>query len=255
MTKPWPPSIARALLIGAVAIVSTSEAMAQSAVPLRALKAFWGAPAHCVATLEALNGRLGQPAPDDLLNAGLQLDAGECVLRDPYQASQFYAQAARHGNAAAARRVAAQFGTGRGVPQSYANAGAWLAGKGATDESIEPWDYSVGLAYTLIASTLEQMHFPQEGWPVDAELKLALDADSRQAGKLWWRFVDDTAAPASALRGPLGAAFDVAAAAARVRMAPANPRYVVAARVTLPIVVRRSADARFIVTEQDLLLH
>jgi hypothetical protein len=246
--------IARALLIGAVALVSASEAAAQAAVPLRALKAFWGAPAHCVATLEALNGRLGQPAPDDLLNAGLQLDAGECVLRDEYQASQFYAQAARHGNAAAARRVAALFGTGRGVPQSYANAGAWLAGKGATDESIEPWDYSVGLAYTLIASTLEQMRFPLEGWPADVELRLALDADSRQAGKLWWRFVDEAAAP-TALRGPLGAAFDAAAAAARERMAPANPRYVVAARVTLPIVVRRSAETRFVVTEQDLLLH
>jgi hypothetical protein len=244
---------ARVLLVGVAAAAWMSEVTAQVAAPARLLQTVWGAPAHCPATLDALNRALAQPAADDLLAIGRQFDSGECVSRDEAQASQFYAQAARRGNSSAARRLAALFGAGRGVPQSYANAGAWLSGKGDTDEGIEPWDYSVGLAFTHIAAVLERLRFPQAGWPAGLELRLALDADSRQPGRVRWRFTGDVSAQAEALRGPLGEAVD-AAAAALTQLAPADPKYLVSARVTLPITVRRTGDATYVVTEQDLLV-
>lgn len=247
-----------ALLAGILAMAWVSEAAAQAAqaaVPARWLTPVWGAPAHCAATLDALDRHLAQPGVDDLIGVARQFETGVCIERDETRASQFYAQAARRGSASAARGLAALFGAGRGVPQSYANAGAWLAGKGDTDERIEPWDYSAGMAFTFIASVLDHLHFPQASWPPDLEVNFALDADAQQAGRLWWRYSDEANAQTGALRRPLGDAIEAAAAIAAARMVPPNPEYVVPVRVTLPISVRRTSDGGFVVTEHDLILH
>jgi hypothetical protein len=247
--------IGRALLSALALAAPGSEPAAQPAAAApRLLEAVWGAPAHCPATVSALNARLSDPRGDDLLAIGRQFDAGECVLRDEARASQFYSEAARRGSAEASRRLAALFGTGRGVPQSYANAGAWLAGKGGTDEAIEPWDYSVGVAFTLISATLDQLRFPTNAWPTGLEVKLALDADARQSGKLWWHFVGGEPSTVEALRAPLGDAMQLASTQAFARMAPVVPKYLVPARVTLPISVQRGGDDRFIVAAHDPLL-
>lgn len=221
---------------------------------MRFLEPVWGSPAHCHAMLDQLNQSLAKPRAEDLVAAGRQLETGECVVRNEMQASQFYAQAARRGNPEGARRMAVLFGWGRGVPQSYANAGAWLAGKGDTEETIEPWDYSVGYAYTLIATALDRLRYPQDAWPAGLEMKLAVEVAAQQPGKLRWRFIGDASAQAEALRSPLAAAFDAAAVQAIAQLAPPNSKYLVAARVTLPIAVRRSGEDRFVVTEQDPLL-
>ena len=234
--------------------VSAAEPRAQVAAPMRFLEPVWGAPPHCAAMLEQVNRGANQARPEDLLAVGQILESGECVLRNEARASQFYGQAARRGNAAAARRLALLFGAGRGVPQSYANAGAWLAGKGDTDERIEPWDYSIGVAYTLIAASLEQLRYPQTAWPAGLALSLAIEADTQRPGKLGWRFTGERMAQAEALAHPLGEAIDAAVAQALLRMAPADSRYRAAARVTLPITVRHESGARFVVTEQDVLL-
>ncbi|MDE2628011.1 MAG: hypothetical protein KGL99_12735 [Burkholderiales bacterium] len=244
-----------ALPAGIIAIAWVSDAAAQAQVPTHWLTPVWGAPAHCAATLEALDRHLAEPGVDDLIGVAQQFEAGVCLERDETRASQFYAQAARRGSAQAARALAARFGAGRGVPQSYANAGAWLAGKGDTDERIEPWDYSVGLAFTFIATVLDRLQWPQSGWPPDLELNLALDADAQQAGKLWWRYTGAANAQAEALRRPLGDAIDAAATVAAARMVPGNPEYVVPVRVTLPLSVRRTSDGGFAVSEHDLILH
>ncbi len=241
---------ALALLVGAIA----AESRAQVPPPVRFLEPVWGAPAHCAAKLEQVNRGAGQPRPEDLLAVGQMLESGECVLRNDARAAQFYGQAARSGNAAAARRLALLFGAGRGVPQSYANAGAWLAGKGASDERIEPWDYSIGLAYTLIAASLEQLRYPQEEWPAGLALSLAIEADTQRPGKIGWRFTGEPAAKTEGLARPIDRAIDAAVAQALLRMAPADPRYRVAARVTLPITVQHETGARFVVTEHDALL-
>ena len=240
---------ALALLLGVIA----AEPRAQVAAPARFLEPVWGAPAHCAAMLEQVNRGASLPRPEDLLAVGQMLESGECVLRNEARASQFYGQAARRGNAAAARHLALLFGAGRGVPQSYANAGAWLAGKGDTDESIEPWDYSIGVAYTLIAASLEQLRYPEASWPTGQALTLAIEADTQRPGKLAWRFTGEHL-PEAVLAGQMTEAVDAAVVQALSRMAPAEARYRVAARVTLPITVRHEAAGRFVVTEQDLLL-
>lgn len=250
MARWFPRLLALALLLGAIA----PESWAGTAAPVRFLEPIWGAPAHCAAMLEQANRSAGQPGTEDLIAVGQMLESGECVLRNEARASQFYGQAARRGNAAAARRLALLFGAGRGVPQSYANAGAWLAGKGDTDERIEPWDYSIGVAYTLIAASLEQLRYPQAAWPVGLALSLAIEADTQRPGKLGWRFTGERVPQAEALTRPIGDAIDVAVAKALLRLAPADSRYRVAARVTLPITVRHEAGERFVVTEQDVLL-
>lgn len=245
--KPW---LVFALLSGA----SAFGLQAQTVAPVRFLEPVWSAPAHCAAMLEQVNRGAGQPRPEDLLAVGQMLESGECVLRNEARASQFYGQAAPRGNAAAARRLASLFGAGRGVPQSYANAGAWLAGKGDTDERIEPWDYSIGVAFTLIAASLEQLRYPQAAWPAGLALSLVIEADTQRPGKLGWRFTGEGVAQAEALARPIGEAIDAAVALALQRMAPAESRYRVAARVTLPISVRREAGGSFVVIEQDPLL-
>jgi hypothetical protein len=241
---------ALALLLGSIA----PGLSAQTAARERLLEPVWGAPAHCAGMLERVNRSASEPKTDDLLAVGQMLESGECVQRNEARASQFYGQAARRGNSVAARRLALLFGAGRGVPQSYANAGAWLAGKGDTDERIEPWDYSIGVAYTLIAASLEQLRYPQAAWPAGLALSLAIEADTQRPGRLGWRFTGERVPQAEALTRPIGDAIDAAVAQALPRMAPAESRYRVNARVTLPITVRHDAGERFVVTEQDVLL-
>lgn len=247
------PFRAQPLLVGmmTMALISGSAAQ-QPPSTARLLEPVWGAPPHCAAMINALNQRAADARVEDFLAAGLVLETSDCVARNEARASQFYSQAARRGNAPAARRLAVLFGAGRGVPQSYANAGAWLTGKGGSNENIEPWDYSIGYAYTLIATTLERLRYPQDSWAEGAMLVLAVEADARAGGRVRWRLTGE--ATAAALMTPLAAAFDVASAAALARIAPADPRYLVAARVTLPIVVRRDGGDRFVVTEQEPLL-
>ena len=243
---------ARAPLLALLLLALMPESRAQTLPALRLLDPVWGAPSHCTAMLDRLNQRASESRVEDFLAAGLLLETSDCVVRNETRASQFYAQAARRGSPAAARRLAVLFGSGRGVPQSYANAGAWLAGKGDTDERIEPWDYSIGYAYTLIATTLDRLRYPQDVWPQGFELTLALEVDAQGRGRVGWRVTGENTIPA--LAAALTAAFDNASALALAQVAPVDPRYLVAARVTLPITVRRDADTRFVVTEREPLL-
>jgi hypothetical protein len=229
-------------------------AHAQALAPVPALEPVWGAPAHCPVMLQRLNQRASQPQSEDYVAVGQLLEAGDCVVRNEARASQFYGQAALRGNPIATRRLALLFGTGRGVPQSYANAGAWLAGKGGTEERIEAWDYSIGVAYTLITATLESVRYPADAWPAGLTLALAIEADAQRPRAVGWRVTGERTPQTDALAAPMAAAFDAATVQALARMAPVDSKYKVAARVTLPITVQRERAGRFVVTEQEPLL-
>lgn len=251
MARVW---VARLPVLALLLWAFAPAAHAQPLAPLRPFVPVWGAPTHCAAMLERFNQKASQPQIEDYVAVGQMLEAGDCVVRNEAQASQFYGQAARRGNAMAARRLAALFGSGRGVPQSYANAGAWLAGKGGTDERIEPWDYSIGVVYTLIAATLESVRYPKDAWPAGFTLTLAIEADTQRPDKVGWRLTGERTPQTDALAAPIGEAFDAATAQALTRMAPADSKYRVAARVIVPITVRREGVGRFVVTEQEALL-
>ncbi len=250
MARRLAPPTMLALQLSGFALIAHAQALA----PLRPLESVWGAPAHCAGLLARVNQKASQPQTDEYLAVGQMLETGDCVVRNEVHASQFYGQAARRGNTVAARRLALLFGAGRGVPQSYANAGAWLAGKGGTDERIEPWDYSIGMVYTLVAATLENVRYPADVWPAGLALTLAIEADTARPDKVGWRLTGERSPQADALAARIGEAFEAAAAQALTRMAPADSKYRVAARVTLPIKVQREGAGRFVVTEQEALL-
>jgi hypothetical protein len=246
----------------ALLVAPLAWAMAAQAAPApapvvatpRQLEAVWGAPPACPALLEQINRGLRVPQPEALRAAGGQFETGECVGTDAALASQFFGLAARLGDHAAARHLALMFGCGRGVVQSYANAGAWLAGKGLSDEAIEPWDYSVGRAYTLIALALEQVQFSADAWPPGLEVGLVLEVDALQRDRVAWRLAARDATVPPALQAALSRAWQVAAVEALAQLTPVDPKYIVPARVSQPVAVRRSADGAFVRTELDPVL-
>lgn len=225
-----------------------------AAPPARWLEPQWGAPKACLAQLNQLR-RPPQEAPaEDLLLAARLLEAGDCVVRDNTRALRFYAQASQLGSAEAARQLALRFGQGRDVTQSYANAGAWLAGKGTTDEAIESWDYSIGFAYTLARAVLDRLRFPRDGWPPGQEISFAIEVNALEPTRVRLRMTGEPSAAFDALRAAVTAALQPAATLALAQLAPRLPEHLVEARVTLPAVVRRAEPERFEVTEREPVL-
>jgi hypothetical protein len=98
------------------------------------------------------------------------------------------------------------------------------------------------------------VRFPQDTWPPGTELSIVVDTDAQRRGKLNWRLTGERGVKGETLLAPLAAAFDVAAARALASVVPGDARYLVGAKVTLPIVVRHESAERFVVTEQEPLL-
>jgi hypothetical protein len=80
---------------------------------------------------------------------GSLLERGECVNLDTELAAQFYAQAVEKGDRIAARRLAALYGTGRGVPRDFARAGQLIRKSDADLGAAVPDDYTAGYVATL----------------------------------------------------------------------------------------------------------
>ena len=163
-------------------------------------------------------------------------------------APQPLAAQARHAELLLARR----FGLGRGVPQSYANAGAWLTGKGRTDEPLDPWDYSIGYAYTIVAELLGGVRYPPRApeQPVDASFVVEIDAQRPTQVS-----VRMTAPGSSAgLDVALEQAFRARLAQTLPWLARPDPRLVVAARIAVPVSIRYRSPTDVAVFEGEQIL-
>ena len=133
--------------------------------------------AYCTEVLASLNRDLAARKPEAFLAASTFYETGQCVVRSDERSLEFLGQAARGGSAQGVRRLARRFALGQGVPQSYSNAGAWLAGKGASDEALQPWDYSIGYAYAVLSEVLASVKYPA------GDLRGASEAALRARGR------------------------------------------------------------------------
>jgi len=151
-------------------------------------------------------------------------------------------------------RLARRFGLGRGVPQSYANAGAWITGKGRSDEAIGAWDYSIGYAYTILAELLAGVRYPERTGAQPAEASFVVEIDARRPTHVAVRMADGGTSPPGRLDLALEQAFSARLAQTLPWLAPADPRLVVAASVLVPVSIRYRSPTDVAVFEGELLL-
>jgi len=203
-----------------------------------------------------------------LLAVALLVVAGTAIARSPAGAS-----AAPAAKAAAVRPAAApaddtreararrrelllahRFGRGQGLPQSYANAGAWITGKGRSDEPLEPWDYSIGYAYTIVAEVLAGVRYPARaaGQPVEASFVVEIDA--QRPTQVGVRMTGSPAEPLAGLDTALEQAFRDRLAVTLPWLARPDPKLVVAARVAVPVSIRYRTPTDLAVLEGEQLL-
>ena len=212
------------------------------------------APDGCAAVLADLNAQLAGRKPDALLRAADELEAGRCVAHDEAKANGFLMEAARAGNRQAALRLASKFGRGRGVPQSYANAGAWVGGKGLSDERLGPWDYSVGYAYTIVSEVLAGVHYPALGASTRGEWTFVVEIDATTPGQLRFRRTADLPVLEAAHYPAIEAALAARLVEVNKWLAPPDPKSIVKVRVAVPVRLRYDTTTRAAAFEDEPLL-
>jgi len=194
-------------------------------------------PRSCAAVLAELNAGLQQRRADAMLAAAALHEAGRCVAKDDAKAVQYLGEAARAGSRVAAARLARRFGRGWGVPQSYANAGAWITGKGASDDRIDAWDYSVGYAGTVAKELLAAVRYPPQAPGQPSELSFVIEVDVLNPTRIAFRTTSDPVEGSTALATSLEAAFRGRIAEVLSWLEPPDSRLIVPARVAIPVKV------------------
>lgn len=204
--------------------------------------------------LAALTPGLQARQPDALMAAATLHQTGRCVARNETTATEYLAAAAKAGNRQAALRLARQFGRGRGVPQSYANAGAWVAGKGASDEAIEPWDYSIGYAYVLLTELLAAVPYPRLGANRSTEMAFVVEVDASAPTRLSVRRTSSTNEADGAVIDALEQALKAKLPAVQTWLAPPDSRWLARGRVAVPVSVRYTSATTVAQFEGEPLL-
>ncbi len=150
--------------------------------------------------------------------------------------------------------LARRFGRGQGVPQSYANAGAWITGKGRSDEPLEPWDYSIGYAYTIVAELLAGVRYPARATDQPTETSFVVEIDAQRPTQVAVRMTGPRSDPLGGLDVALEQAFRARLARTLPWLAAPDPRLVVAARVAVPVSIRYRSSTDVAVFEGEQLL-
>lgn len=211
--------------------------------------------ALCKPQIEALNrGLLDKKRPEAFLAAARFHETGYCVERSEAKAAEYLGHAARAGSALGARRLAGKFARGKGVPQSYATAGAWLTGKGTTKEPLVAWDYSIGYAYAVLGEVLATVRYPVEALKPEAEAAFVVEIDASLMRSISLRPTAQDAATNAELYAALQAAFDARLPEALKALAPPEPKFLVRARVAVPVSVRLNDKAALDVLEDEPIL-
>lgn len=215
-----------------------------------------GAPVSeaCRAEVGELNAGLAKRSIEALMTAAAALETGRCVARDEGKAAEYLSEAVRRGHRPAALRLARKFGRGSGVPQSYANAGAWLAGKGMSEEGLGQWDYSVGYAYTVASALLSSVKYPPREAGQPAQIEFVISIDARQPPRVSLRSTSPPSEGVSALGAALERAFRERLPEVISWLAPPDPRLLVTAAVSVPVSLRYDAPDRASVLESEPLL-
>ena len=213
-----------------------------------------GGDARCTEVLAALNRDLATRRADAFLAASGYYESGDCVGRSDARALEFLAQAARSGSAQAVRRLSRRFALGQGVPQSYSNAGAWLAGKGASNEALVSWDYSIGYAFAVLSEVLATVNYPAGALRGATEAAFVLEIDALRAGQIHLRPTAEGADPQAELYAALAAAFNARLPDVVKALTPPDPQLVVTARVAMPVALRFKGAGAIDVLEDEPIL-
>ena len=212
------------------------------------------ADAYCNEVLASLNRDLTARKPEAFLAASTFFDTGQCVARSDARSLEFLAQAARTGSAQGVRRLARRFALGQGVPQSYSNAGAWLAGKGASNEPLQPWDYSIGYAYAVLSEVLASVRYPAGDLRGASDAAFVIEVDALRARQINLKPTVDGADPKTELYAALAAAFNARAPDVVKALPPPDPKLLVNARVAMPVSLRFKGGGTIDVLEDEPIL-
>jgi predicted TIM-barrel fold metal-dependent hydrolase len=210
--------------------------------------------AGCTQLLEALNRELSARRPEALLRASQLHETGQCVARNDARALEFLGEAARAGNALAVRRLSRRFALGLGVPQSYSNAGAWLAGKGASDEALQPWDYSIGYAYAVLSEVLATVQYPSGALRGATEAAFVIEINAQRARQVLLRPTGEGADGQAELYVALAAAFNARVPDVLKALPTPEPQLLVNARVAMPVALRFKGVGAIDVLEDEPIL-
>ncbi len=246
MKRLWPRSAVAVLLLCVVAQGASGQAVRRD--PAAAPSA------QCVELLEALNRELAARRPEAFLRASNYHESGQCVERSDARALEFLAQAARAGSALAVRRLSRRFALGQGVPQSYSNAGAWLAGKGASNEPLLAWDYSIGYAFAVLSEVLASVQYPTGAMRGPLEAAFVLEVDALRARQISLRPTTEDAAARADLYAALAAAVNARVPEVVKALAPPDPKLLVNARVAVPVGLRYKGEGALDVLEDEPIL-
>lgn len=235
-----------ALLLCAVAELAWGQAVKRDpAAP---------ADAYCNEVLGSLNRDLAARKPEAFLAASTFYETGQCVGRSDARSLEFLAQAARSGSAQGVRRLARRFALGQGVPQSYSNAGAWLAGKGASNEPLQPWDYSIGYAYAVLSEVLAVVQYPPGALRGATEAAFVLEVNALRARQISLKPTVDGSDTQTELYAAITAAFNARLPEVVKALPPPDPKLLVNARVAMPVALRFKGGGAIDVLEDEPIL-
>jgi TPR repeat protein len=209
---------------------------------------------HCIELLDALNRELATRRAEAFLRASNYHESGQCVERSDARALEFLAQAARGGSGLAVRRLSRRFALGMGVPQSYSNAGAWLSGKGASDEPLQPWDYSIGYAYAVLSEVLANVQYPVSALKGATEAAFVVEVDALRVRQLSLRPTSEDATSKADLYAALSTALNARVPEIVKALAPPDPKLLVRARVAMPVSLRFRGEGALDVLEDEPIL-
>ena len=210
--------------------------------------------AQCTEILAALNRDLVARRAEAFLAASNFYESGQCVAQSDARALEFLAQAARGGSAQGVRRLARRFALGQGVQQSYSNAGAWLAGKGASSEPLQPWDYSIGYAYAVLSEVLASVQYPAGALRGASEAAFVLEVDALRARQINLKPTAEGADGQTELYSTLAAAFNARLPDVVKALPSPDPKLLVNARVAMPVALRfKSAGAIDVLEDEPIL--
>lgn len=212
------------------------------------------ADAYCTEMLAALNLALAARKVDAFLAASNLFETGQCVGRSEARSLEFLAQAARSGSALGVRRMARRFALGQGVSQSYSNAGAWLAGKGGSNEPLQPWDYSIGYAYAVLSEVLALVQYPAGDRYGASEAAFVLEVNALRARQISLKPTVEGADLQAELYAALAAAFNARLPEVVKTLPSPEPKLLVNARVAMPVALRFKGGGAIDVLEDEPIL-
>jgi hypothetical protein len=212
------------------------------------------ADAQCTEVLAALNRDLAARRAEAFLVASNYYETGYCVGRSEARALEFLAQAARSGSPQGVRRMSRRFALGQGVPQSYSNAGAWLAGKGASNEELQPWDYSIGYAYAVLSEVLASVQYPAGALRGASEAAFVLELDALRPRQIGLKPTTDVAGTQAELYSSIHAAFNARLPEVVKALPSPDPKLLVNARVAMPVALRFKGAGAIDVLEDEPIL-